>query len=188
MLTDVVMPEMSGNELVAVLEQEWPQLPVVLMSGYSERQVTTQRGGPVLAKPFTEDELIARVRGALSSGSAWSIERNQVAHRSAAQPPCEAFGEDAARQASGRRERVDGPRPLRLAVDGGERRGDLPVAQSFDPARRCRSVGVRQHRPDDLDQEHLREEGGDTLAHAGALGRKAKKDRRDDKLEAPGAL
>lgn len=67
LLTDLVMPEMMGNELAAELTCARPQLRVLYMTGYAgsafERlsgAAGTQR--PVLHKPFTADELLDSVR------------------------------------------------------------------------------------------------------------------------------
>jgi PAS domain S-box-containing protein len=56
-LTDAVMPGMSGLELADLLASEHPGLPLVLVSGYTEDAIS--RGGPLapnaifLEKPFT---------------------------------------------------------------------------------------------------------------------------------------
>jgi CheY-like chemotaxis protein len=56
-LTDAVMPGMSGLALAERLSQEHPDLPVVLMSGYSEEAVSGGRvlppGVVFVEKPFT---------------------------------------------------------------------------------------------------------------------------------------
>lgn len=55
-LTDQVMPGMSGVELVARVRSRWPSMPAVLMSGVAS--VYTQRlFRPTLTKPFSVDEL-----------------------------------------------------------------------------------------------------------------------------------
>lgn len=69
-LTDVVMPTMGGRELAERLAAHVPGLPVVMMSGYSDRD-DVRAGlpnvpGPVLAKPFELRMLVdalARARG-----------------------------------------------------------------------------------------------------------------------------
>jgi PAS domain S-box-containing protein len=70
LLTDVVMPGMSGPELARRLEGERPGLRVLYMSGYTEHP-TVQRQvldleGALLPKPFTSEELAGRVREALA--------------------------------------------------------------------------------------------------------------------------
>jgi CheY-like chemotaxis protein len=69
MLTDVVMPEMSGLELAARVQAGRPGLPVMFMSGYPEP--TTGDGGAnapgsyFISKPFDRQALLHRVREAL---------------------------------------------------------------------------------------------------------------------------
>jgi CheY-like chemotaxis protein len=74
LLTDVVMPQLTGTELAARVRQRRPELPVVLMSGYSPADLLA-RGleashGVLLTKPFTDDGLLALVRQVLGNG--WS--------------------------------------------------------------------------------------------------------------------
>ena len=65
-VTDVVMPEMSGKVLVQRLRQRWPQLPVLYMSGYTNDLI--QPGDLIdkhvefLPKPFGPHELGRVVR------------------------------------------------------------------------------------------------------------------------------
>lgn len=58
-LTDVVMPGLSGVQLARRLNRRWPDLPVVLVSGFSE-ELATGYGGQyeLLRKPFTRGALI----------------------------------------------------------------------------------------------------------------------------------
>jgi CheY-like chemotaxis protein len=68
-LSDVVMPEMGAAELLPTLRAGWPELPVVLMSGYSEAALTS-RAYPhgeveILEKPFLPDVLIRHLQAAL---------------------------------------------------------------------------------------------------------------------------
>jgi signal transduction histidine kinase/FixJ family two-component response regulator len=68
-LTDVVMPGMSGVELAAKLTKLRPGIPVQFMSGYAQIAVE-QRGlidvaGRLLPKPFTARDLALHVRKAL---------------------------------------------------------------------------------------------------------------------------
>jgi PAS domain S-box-containing protein len=68
-LTDVVMPGMSGPELAARLHATRPGLAVVYTSGYTESAVV--HGGEVdatvafIPKPYVPDQLTAKVREAL---------------------------------------------------------------------------------------------------------------------------
>ena len=73
LLTDVVMPGMSGPALAQRLIGQHPSLRVLYMSGYAEeaieRQGSLPAGGDLLDKPFTADQLARRVREAIA-GSA----------------------------------------------------------------------------------------------------------------------
>jgi PAS domain S-box-containing protein len=65
LLTDVIMPDMSGRRLAELMRQHDPHLPVLFMSGYSDGLLDTQRvlddGIELLQKPFTERDLLDRV-------------------------------------------------------------------------------------------------------------------------------
>ncbi|HKU60063.1 MAG TPA: PAS domain S-box protein [Gemmatimonadales bacterium] len=73
LLTDVVMPGLSGPALAQRLILQHPALRVLYMSGYAEeaieRQGSLPAGGELLEKPFTADQLARRVRAAIA-GSA----------------------------------------------------------------------------------------------------------------------
>jgi PAS domain S-box-containing protein len=57
--TDVVMPGgISGIELARKVRERFPELPILLTTGYSE-QVTGSHGFPVLQKPYELDSLAA---------------------------------------------------------------------------------------------------------------------------------
>jgi two-component system cell cycle sensor histidine kinase/response regulator CckA len=69
-VTDVVMPRMSGPELAQALTQRRPGLPVLYMSGYvgdalDHLGVEDAASRPLLQKPFTADGLLRRVRETL---------------------------------------------------------------------------------------------------------------------------
>jgi len=65
-LTDLVMPEMGGRELVERLRARHPGLKVLFMSGYSQRAVTVDGTMPpatgFVEKPFTVEQLTQRLR------------------------------------------------------------------------------------------------------------------------------
>jgi PAS domain S-box-containing protein len=69
LVTDVVMPGMSGVELTAQLAKHRSGLPVIYASGYSEESALRDALGdervPYLAKPFTAEELLTTVREVL---------------------------------------------------------------------------------------------------------------------------
>ena len=69
LLTDVVMPRISGVELAERLAATGRDLRVLYVSGYTEnslvRDTMTQNEGLFLAKPFTTDALLDKVREVL---------------------------------------------------------------------------------------------------------------------------
>lgn len=64
-LSDVVMPGLTGLELAARLRERDPEQRLLLMSGYSEDLLGEALGEVVLPKPFTADGLRAAVDRAL---------------------------------------------------------------------------------------------------------------------------
>jgi two-component system, cell cycle sensor histidine kinase and response regulator CckA len=74
-LTDVMMPEMTGPELAARLRYQEPQLPILMMSGYTDALLKNgdlERDGiGFIEKPFTGDALVAVIdRMIMASSSA----------------------------------------------------------------------------------------------------------------------
>lgn len=69
LLTDVVLPGISGQELANQLKRECTSLKVLFMSGYPENAMADHGvldpGANFVQKPFTFDELLVKVRGAL---------------------------------------------------------------------------------------------------------------------------
>jgi len=68
-LTDVVMPNMNGPEMVELLVPIMPQSKVLHMSGYTDNAVLTtevlEPGMNFLQKPFSLDSLAEKVRSVL---------------------------------------------------------------------------------------------------------------------------
>jgi CheY-like chemotaxis protein len=62
LLTDVIMPGMSGPELARVAKKRWPEIRVLYMSGYADDDIQELDGDfAFLQKPFTPSELIAQI-------------------------------------------------------------------------------------------------------------------------------
>jgi PAS domain S-box-containing protein len=57
LITDQAMPRMTGLQLLDVVRERWPDLPVILATGYAEIPGGTPLTTPKLNKPFTEQEL-----------------------------------------------------------------------------------------------------------------------------------
>lgn len=70
-LTDIVMPGMTGEAFATQAHALRPGLPVLFMSGYDQHEAGGGWPGPetqVIAKPFTRAVLLARVTQALADG------------------------------------------------------------------------------------------------------------------------
>jgi CheY-like chemotaxis protein len=72
-IIDVVMPTIDGVQLATWIRRQWPEKRYMFMSGYAA-ELLAQDGliyldVPFLAKPFTRDEALVKVREALQQGS-----------------------------------------------------------------------------------------------------------------------
>jgi CheY-like chemotaxis protein len=69
LLTDVIMPEMSGSELAAELRRDRRALNILFMSGYTDSFIAGQGplepGFSLIMKPFGEKDLLRAVRNVL---------------------------------------------------------------------------------------------------------------------------
>lgn len=63
LITDQAMPGMTGSELVAEVYRQWPNLPVIIATGYAELPEGPARSVPRLAKPFFEQDLADAIAG-----------------------------------------------------------------------------------------------------------------------------
>lgn len=63
-VADMVMPEMGGEDLACALRKKYPQLKVLLMSGYSQCSFTkvNWKGISFLPKPFGPLELLQKIQ------------------------------------------------------------------------------------------------------------------------------
>ena len=62
LLTDVIMPGISGPELVRLVRQSRPNIKVLYMSGYADDEIEDlDQDAGFLQKPFTPSELTAKI-------------------------------------------------------------------------------------------------------------------------------
>jgi CheY-like chemotaxis protein len=67
-VSDIVMPRMNGVELLQTLSNSYPELPVILISGYGTTELAERGIAPpcaVLAKPLVPEVLLAEIRRCL---------------------------------------------------------------------------------------------------------------------------
>jgi PAS domain S-box-containing protein len=72
-LTDLAMPELGGRQLAQRLVEEWPDLPVVFMSGYTDNDLARRglldAGVPFLEKPLSPEVLTRKMREVLEGAA-----------------------------------------------------------------------------------------------------------------------
>ena len=62
-ISDILMPNLNGYALVARIRAKWPDLPIVLTSGYLSQDGTIMDGSvEFIPKPIDSEVLIATVR------------------------------------------------------------------------------------------------------------------------------
>jgi len=71
LLSDVVMPDMPGNDLADIIRRRYPDLKTLFMSGYAENVIVHRgildAGVNFINKPFASEELLRKVREVLDS-------------------------------------------------------------------------------------------------------------------------
>ncbi|WP_159982223.1 MULTISPECIES: PAS domain-containing sensor histidine kinase [unclassified Novosphingobium] len=61
LVTDYAMPQMTGGELADAVRAGWPELPILMISGYADLPTGVRLHYRRLAKPFRQDELSAAI-------------------------------------------------------------------------------------------------------------------------------
>ncbi len=83
LLTDVVMPEMSGPHLAELLHRRRPDVPVLYMSGYSNGLLGAthilEPGIALIEKPFTADDLLHKTGATLAAAARSASPRQHAA-------------------------------------------------------------------------------------------------------------
>jgi CheY-like chemotaxis protein len=71
LVTDLLMPRMSGSRLARLLRERWPSLEVICLSGFTESEAVEfglEKGeSHFLSKPFQIDALLALVAEVLEA-------------------------------------------------------------------------------------------------------------------------
>lgn len=72
LITDVRLPDISGMELLSIVRDKYPWLPVIVVTGYAsiDSTIKAMRLGAVdyIPKPFTRDSVLSSVELALQTG------------------------------------------------------------------------------------------------------------------------
>lgn len=80
LLVDVKMPEHDGMYLMQEIEKKWPQIPIVVMSGYPTPETIANGmkmgAAKFIPKPFTPDELLETVRQVIGKEDGLETEKS----------------------------------------------------------------------------------------------------------------
>jgi two-component system cell cycle sensor histidine kinase/response regulator CckA len=72
LVTDIVMPDMSGDDLGRLLRETHPMLPVLYMSGYARPPLDFLSSSELkhcwITKPFTLTDIVQKARACLEVG------------------------------------------------------------------------------------------------------------------------
>jgi CheY-like chemotaxis protein len=75
-LLDFAMPGMSGVELARQIQQKFPTLPILFVTGYADKTELEDVGEErIIRKPFIDDELTTKVNTALIKRAPRSTEK-----------------------------------------------------------------------------------------------------------------
>jgi two-component system response regulator HydG len=81
-LTDLRLPDADGIELLAEIKASYPQIPVVLMTGYSEVSTAVKAikngASDYISKPFNPDEVLVVIKNALAAETTKEITTKKI--------------------------------------------------------------------------------------------------------------
>jgi PAS domain S-box-containing protein len=80
-ITDQAMPRTTGLQLIEEIKDNWPDLPVILATGFAELPSGTDLRQITLAKPFRQHDLASAVETAMTTPDARRILRFRVPAR-----------------------------------------------------------------------------------------------------------
>jgi signal transduction histidine kinase len=66
-LTDYAMPTMTGTQLARQIKARWPDLSVILATGYAELPEADDPGLPRLSKPYQQEQLVIQIARVLET-------------------------------------------------------------------------------------------------------------------------
>ena len=74
LITDLVMPNMSGRELVELVQKSSPNTRIICSSGYVRPSNEDEDSIAFLQKPFTSNDLLIKVKQVMGAGEASLID------------------------------------------------------------------------------------------------------------------
>ena len=70
-ITDLVVPKISGMQLIPQIRAKWPEMPIVITSGYVSEKVSKKLwAAEFLEKPIRSEILLSTVNRLISTGPA----------------------------------------------------------------------------------------------------------------------
>jgi CheY-like chemotaxis protein len=69
LVTDLVMPSISGVAVISIVKEKFPEVPIIAITGWGEHPealATEAKADIVLEKPFELDEFMRIIQGLLS--------------------------------------------------------------------------------------------------------------------------
>jgi signal transduction histidine kinase/CheY-like chemotaxis protein len=69
-VSDEAMPNMRGTQLAAAIRAAWPDLPIILATGYAELPKGSELQLPLLRKPYSQQDLAAAIASAIGAEAA----------------------------------------------------------------------------------------------------------------------